>query len=301
MSMPPSPGRVRTTYEFIRAHRGTFSVQALCRVLDVAPSGYYAWLQRPLSRRAQEDARLLRLIRASFVASQGIYGAPRVFLDLREAGETCSKHRVTRLMREHRLRALHGYRTRRWSVGKPAVLIPNLLQRQFTVSRPNKAWVTDITYIRTWQGWLYLAVVMDLFSRKIVGWSTRPTIHRELVLDAVLMAVRRRQPRGTLIHSDQGTQYGSDAWRRFCRSHRLEPSMSRKGNCWDNAVAESFFGSLKKERVKKQIYKSRELARADVDDYIDTFYNRSRRHSHLRGVSPEQFEAAHKPRRQGVH
>jgi putative transposase len=301
MSMPPSPGRVRTTYEFIRAHRGTFSVQALCRVLDVAPSGYYAWLQRPLSRRAQEDARLLRLIRASFVASQGISGAPRVFLDLREAGETCSKHRVTRLMREHRLRALHGYRTRRWSVGKPAVLIPNLLQRQFTVSRPNKAWVTDITYIRTWQGWLYLAVVMDLFSRKIVGWSTRPTIHRELVLDAVLMAVRRRQPRGTLIHSDQGTQYGSDAWRRFCRSHRLEPSMSRKGNCWDNAVAESFFGSLKKERVKKQIYKSRELARADVDDYIDTFYNRSRRHSHLRGVSPEQFEAAHKPRRQGVH
>ena len=134
------------------------------------------------------------LIRASFVASQGIYGAPRVFLDLREAGETCSKHRVARLMRENQLRALHGYRTRRWSVGKPAVLIPNLLQRQFTVTRPNKAWVTDITYIRTWQGWLYLAVVMDLFSRKIVGWSTRPTIHRELVLDAVLMAVRRDGP-----------------------------------------------------------------------------------------------------------
>ena len=135
---------------WIKAHRDTFSVQALCRVLNVAPSGYYAWLQQPLSRRAQEDARLLRLIRASFVASQGIYGAPRVFLDLREAGETCSEHRVTRLMREHRLRALHGYRTRRWSVGKPAVLIPNLLQRQFTVSRHNKAWVTDITYVRTW-------------------------------------------------------------------------------------------------------------------------------------------------------
>jgi len=301
MSIPLSAKRVRTTYQFIKAHRGTFSVQALCRVLDVAPSGYYAWLQQPLSNRAQADARLLRLIRASFVASQGIYGAPRVFLDLREAGETCSKHRVARLMRENRLRALHGYRTRRWSVGKPAVLIPNLLQRQFTVSRPNKAWVTDITYIRTWQGWLYLAVVLDLFSRRIVGWSVRPTIHRELVLDAVLMAVRRRRPRGTLIHSDQGTQYGSDAWRRFCRSHRLEPSMSRKGNCWDNAVAESFFGSLKKERIKKQIYKTRELARADVADYIDTFYNRSRRHSHLGGVSPELFEAAHKPRRQGVH
>ena len=301
MSRPLSAKRVRTTYEFIKAHRGTFSVHALCRVLDVAPSGYYAWLQQPLSLRAQEDARLLRLIRASFVASQGVYGAPRVFLDLREAGETCSKHRVARLMRENRLRALHGYRTRRWSVGKPAVLIPNLLQRQFPVTRPNKAWVTDITYIRTWQGWLYLAVVMDLFSRKIVSWSAGSSIHRELVLDAVLAAVRRRRPRGTLIHSDQGTQYGSDAWRRFCRSHRLDPSMSRKGNCWDNAVAESFFGSLKKERVKKQIYKTRDLAIADVADYIDTFYNRSRRHSHLGGVSPEQFEAAHKPRRQGVH
>jgi putative transposase len=286
--------RVRTKYQFIKAYQEQFSVETLCRVLDVARSGYYAWLKRPLSKRAQEDARLLRLIHASFTASQGIYGAPRVFLDLREAGETCSKHRVARLMRENRLRALHGYRTRRWSVGKPAVLIPNLLQRQFTVTRPNKAWVTDLTYIRTWQGWLYLAVVMDLFSRRIVGWSAGPIIHRELVLDAVLMAVRRRRPRGTLIHSDQGTQYGCDAWRRFCHSNRLEPSMSRKGNCWDNAVAESFFGSLKKERIKKHIYKTRELAKRDVADYIDAFYNRTRRHSHLGGLSPEQFEAAQK-------
>lgn len=301
MSTRRSAGRVRATYELIKAERVRFSVQTLCRVLEVAPSGYYAWLNQPLSRRAQEDARLLQLVRASFIASHGIYGAPRVFLDLREAGETCSKHRVARLMRENRLRALHGYRTRRWAGGKPAVLIPNLLQRQFTATRRNKAWVTDITYIRTWQGWLYLAVVIDLFSRKIVGWSAGPTIHRELVLNAMLMAVRRRRPRGTLIHSDQGTQYGSDAWRRFCRSHRLEPSMSRKGNCWDNAVAESFFGSLKKERIKKQIYRTRDLAVADVADYIDTFYNRARRHSHLGGVSPEQFEAAHKPRRQGVH
>ena len=244
MSTKVSAGRVRSTYEFIRANRDTFSVQAMCRVLGVASSGYYEWFTHPISNRAQEDARLLRLIRASFTASQGIYGAPRVFLDLLEAGETCSKHRVARLMRVNHLRALHGYRTRRWSVGKPSVLIPNLLQRQFTVTRRNRAWVTDITYIRTWQGWLYLAVVMDLFSRKIVGWSAGPTIHRELVLDAVLMAVRRRRPRGTMIHSDQGTQYGSDAWRRFCRSNHLEPSMSRKGNCWDNAVAESFFSRM---------------------------------------------------------
>jgi putative transposase len=177
------------------------------------------------------------------------------------------------------------------------VLIPNVLQRQFTVTRPNKAWVTDVTYIRTWQGWLYLAVVMDLFSRRIVGWAAGPTIRRELVLDAVLMAVRRRHARGTLIHSDQGTQYGCDAWRRFCRTKHLEPSMSRKGNCWDNAVAESFFGSLKKERIKKQIYKNRALAMADIADYINVFCNRSRRHSHLGGLSPEQFEAAHRRRR----
>jgi putative transposase len=295
MSTNFSAGRVRSTYEFIKTNRVTFSVQVMCRVLGVAPSGYYEWIAHPISNRAQEDGRLLRLIRASFTASHGIYGAPRVFLDLREAGETCSKHRVARLMRVHRLRALHGYRTRRWSVGKPSVLIPNRLKRQFTVTRRNRAWVTDITYIRTWQGWLYLAVILDLFSRKIIGWSTRPTIHRELVLDAVLMAVRRRRPRGTLIHSDQGTQYGSDAWRRFCRSHHLEPSMSRKGNCWDNAVAESFFSSLKKERIKKHIYKTRELAGNDIADYI-SFYNRTRRHSHIGGVCPEQCEAVHKRR-----
>jgi putative transposase len=182
----------------------------MCRLLSVAPSGYYEWLLQPVSQRAQDDARLLRLIRAS--------------------------------------------------------------------------------------GWLYLAVVMDLYSRKIVGWAMAPTIHRELVLNAVLMAVRRRRPRGILIHSDQGTQFGSDAWRRFCRSNRLEPSMSRKGNCWDNAVAESFFSSLKKERIKKLIYKNRELATADIDDYIRAFYNAARRHSHLGGLIPEQFEATHKRR-----
>lgn len=294
MSTRVRTGRVRSVYEFIKSHRGQYPVVAMCRLLEVAPSGYYDWLGQPVSKRAQEDARLLRLIRASFVASQGIYGAPRVFLDLREAGETCSKHRVARLMRVNNLRALHGYRTRRWAAGKPSVLIPNILQRQFTVTRPNKAWVTDITYIRTWQGWLYLAVVMDLFSRKVVGWSARPTIHRELVLNALMMAVRRRRPRGTVIHSDQGTQYGSDSWRRLCRANRLEPSMSRKGSCWDNAVAESFFSSLKKERVKKHIYRTRELALTDVTDYIESFYNRTRRHSHLGGLSPEKFEATQK-------
>lgn len=287
-----SAGRIRKIYQFIRENRSEHRVETMCQLLGVSRSGYYAWLAKPVSDRAREDARLLRLIRASFKASHGIYGAPRVFLDLREAGETCSKHRVARLMRVNNIKALHGYRTQRYIVSKPAVATPNLLKRDFTVSKPNTAWVTDITYVRTWEGWLYLAVVMDLFSRKVIGWSVRPTIVKELVLDAVLMAVRKRRPKKALIHSDQGSQYGSDAWRRFCRSHHLEPSMSRRGNCWDNAVVESFFSSLKKERIKKRIYKTRDLARADISEYIESFYNTTRRHAHIGGVSPDAFEAA---------
>lgn len=177
--------------------------------------------------------------------------------------------------------------------GRPSILAPNTLDREFTVKTADTVWVTDITYIRTWQGWLYLAVVLDLYSRKVVGWSMKPTLAREIVLDALMMAVWRRKPASkVLVHSDQGSQYGSDDWRRFCRQHNLEPSMSRRGNCWDNAVAESFFSSLKKERIKKRIYKTRELARADIFDYIQVFYNRNRRHSHLGGLSPEAFEAA---------
>jgi putative transposase len=157
--------------------------------------------------------------------------------------------------------------------------------------------VTDITYIRTWQGWLYLAIVVDLFSRKVIGWATKPTIHKELVLEALKKAIQRRRTRKTLIHSDQGTQYGSDAWRRFCKANRLEPSMSRRGNCWDNAVAESFFSSLKKERIKKRIYASRDSAIVEIGEYIDGFYNAKRRHSYLGGISPDEFEAVHRRRR----
>ena len=286
----------------MKANSDAYDVTTMCRTLEVTRSGFYAWLQKPLSDRAQEDGRLLRLIRSSFTASHGIYGARRVFLDLREAGETCSKHRVARLMRVNNIRAAHGYRIRRHSSTQPTAPIPNVLKRQFDVSTPNKAWVTDITYIRTWEGWLYLAVVVDLYSRKVVGWSTRPTLGRDLALDAVLMAVRRRKPRNAVIHSDQGTQYGSDDWRRFCRNNRLVPSMSRKGNCWDNAVAESFFSSLKKERIRKKIYKTRKDALADITDYIESFYNPLRRHSHLHGVSPISFEAATNGRqKRGVH
>ena len=282
---------IRVKYAFIKTHRGEFDTAVMCRLLDVSRSGFYDWLRHPLSDRALEDQRLLGLIVAAYTASHGVYGAPRIFLDLREAGETCSKHRVARIMRVNHIKALHGYRAPRYAKGSTAWLTPNTLQRGFTVPRPNQVWVTDITYVRTWEGWLYLAVVMDLYSRRIVGWSTKPTMAQDLVLDALLMAVRRRKPKKALIHSDQGSQFGSDAWRRFCRAHHLEPSMSRRGNCWDNAVAESFFSSLKKERIRKRIYTTRELATAEIDEYIETFYNRSRRHSHLSGVSPAAFEA----------
>jgi putative transposase len=264
----------------------------MCRVLGVTRAGFYMWLHKPLSARAIEDQRLLPLIRHSYIASSGVYGARRVFLDLREAGEICGIHKVERIMRTHKIQALRGYKAPRTIVGRPSIIAPNTLSREFTVDRPDRVWVTDITYIRTWQGWLYLAVVMDLFSRRIVGWSMKPTMARELVVDAVMMAVWRRKPNRTLIHSDQGSQYGSDDWLRFCAEHRLEPSMSRRGNCWDNAVAESFFSSLKKERIKKRIYKTRDLAKADIFDYIEIFYNRTRRHGHLGGVSPEASESA---------
>jgi len=263
----------------------------MCRILKVSRSGYYDWVDRPLSNRARDDERLLVLIRASHTASGGIYGSPRVTADLRETGERCSKNRVARLMRLNEIRGITGYKTPRPLFAKPSLLMPNRLQRQFTVGRPDEAWVTDITYIRTWQGWLYLAVVIDLFARKVVGWSMKPTLAKEVVLDALLMAVWRRRPtEPVIVHSDQGTQYGSDAWYRFCISHNLKPSMSRRGNCWDNAVAESFFSSLKKERIRKQIYRTRDQARADVF----MFYNRRRRHSHLGDVSPEAFEQASK-------
>ena len=278
-------------YRFINEHRHQHAISLMCRVLRVARAGFYAWLHDPVSAHEQEDRRLLELIRHSYSASYGVYGARRVFADLREAGEACGRHRVARIMQEHKIKAVRGYKAPRRIAGRPSIIAPNHLQRQFTVDAPDKAWVTDITYIRTWQGWLYLAAVVDLYSRKVVGWSMKATLSRELVLDALLAAVWRRKPASeVLVHSDQGSQFGSDDFKRFCKAHRLQPSMSRRGNCWDNAVMESFFSSLKKERIRKRIYKTRDMARADVFDYIEVFYNRSRRHSHLGDISPEAFE-----------
>ena len=265
----------------------------MCRVLRVHRSGYYAWCKKPLSDRTIEDKRLLKLIRASYEESGRVYGSPRIFLDLREQGERCGIHRVERIMRENGIKAARGYKKHKYVKSFPSILVPNHLQREFTVDHPNHVWVTDFTYIRTYQGWLYLAAVMDLFSRKIVGWSMKGRMTRDRVLDAILMAVWRRNPKSkVLIHSDQGSQYGSDDWHRFCRDHELKTSMSRRGDCWDNTVAESFFSSLKMERIKKKIYSTRKEARKDLFDYIEMFYNPKRRHSHNGGVSPEAFENA---------
>ncbi|HGA8632352.1 TPA: IS3 family transposase [Salmonella enterica subsp. enterica serovar Birkenhead] len=283
----------RLKYRFINEHRTVWGVMTMCRVLNVARAGFYAWLHNPVSARDKDNQRLLMLIRDSYSLSGGVYGYRRVHGDLNEIGETCGKNRVGRITQLNRIKAVRGYKAPRRIAGRPSVVVPNRVQRQFTVVRANQVWVTDITYIRTWQGWLYLAVVIDLFARNVVGWSMKPTLSRELALDALMMAVWRRKPDGeVVVHSDQGSQYGSDDWQRFCRANNLAPGMSRRGNCWDNAVAESFFSSLKKERIRKRIYKTRDLARADIFDYIGVFYNRARRHSHLGGVSPEAFEQA---------
>ena len=278
-------------------HRGQFRLSSMCRVLRVQRSGYYAWKAAPKSARTLADESLMADIRKSFENSHGIYGSPRVHCDLREAGIACGEKRVARLMRQAQLRSVRGYKRPRYKVGMPSTTAPNLLQREFTVALPDQVWVTDITYIRTHEGWLYLTVVIDLYSRAVVGWSMQSTMATQLVLDALMMAVWRRHPKNpVMIHSDQGSQFGSDDFNRWCKDNHLVPSMSRRGNCWvdlgfcHNAVAESFFSSLKKERIKRRIYASRQEAKSDVFDYIEGFYNRVRRHSHLDQMSPLAFE-----------
>lgn len=278
-------------YAFIEQHRHEFRLISMCRVLKVHRSGYYAWSACPKSARALADESLLETIKEFFEASYGIYGSPRIHRDLREAGTRCGVKRVARLMSQAGLKSVRGYKRPRYKTGKPAIAAPNRLGQQFTFTAPDQAWVTDITYIRTYEGWLYLAVVIDLYSRAVIGWSMKPTMATELALDALTMAVWRRKPKQpVIIHSDQGSQFGSDDFTRWCKDQRLTPSMSRRGNCYDNAVAEAFFSNLKKERIKRRIYATREEARSDIFEYIEVFYNRIRRHSHLNQLSPLDFE-----------
>ena len=279
-------------YAFIRAHEEQHSVRRMCRMMTVHPSGYYAWRVEPVSARQKEDQRLTGLIKQFWLESGGVYGFRKITDDLQEVGESCGKHRVYRLMKREQLRSQTGYRRRSGQrYGRPSVVAPNHVQQQFDVPIPNQVWVTDITYIRTWEGWLYLAVVLDLFSRQVVGWSMHSRMDRELALNALLMAVWRRQPKQeVIVHSDQGSQFSSRDWQSFLKTHNLVASMSRRGNWHDNAVAESFFQLLKRERIRRRIYADREEARRDVFDYIEMFYNPKRRHSYADGLSPVQVE-----------
>jgi len=264
----------------------------MCNILNINRSGFYAWLKKPISNRAIEDSRLLGKIKQFWLESGCTYGYRNITIDLKNDGETCGKNRIHRIMRANKIRALRGYKRHRGfrnSRQHPAA--PNTLNREFTVSQPDQAWVTDFTYIRTYEGWLYLTVVIDLFSRKVIGWTMKSSPKADLVIDALLMAVWRRRPQTkVLVHSDQGIQYTSSDWRSFLKEHNLEASMSRKGNCHDNAVAESFFSLLKKDRVKRRIYKTRDEARAEIFDYIECFYNPKRNHGTNGGVSPNEFE-----------
>lgn len=282
-------------FGFVARHRGIWPIEFACEALGISRSGFYAWRRRPLSRRARTDAAILATIRASFAMSDATYGVRRMLDDVRDAGHVCGRDRVGRLMRAAALRARPRRRAKPTDTGERAehAIAPNLLDRQFTAMAPNQKWVADFTYIWTSEGWLYVAVVLDLFSRRIVGWSMQATMTAELVTDAFVMAVWRRGPAARLLHhSDQGSQYSSEEFRRQLTALGVTCSMSRSGDVWDNSAMESFFSTLKIERVYRTHYATRDAARADVFDYIERFYNPIRRHSTLGNRSPVAFEQA---------
>ena len=279
-------------YAFISAHSEEFGVRAMCRVLQVHFSGFYAWLKEPLSHRAREDVRQTELIRQAWEDSGKVYGYRKLTDDLRDQGERISENRVARLAALAGIAAQVGYRRRPGRYGgKPAIVAENKLEQKFDATVPDQTWVTDITYIRTHEGWLYLCVVIDLFSRRVVGWSAQSRMTTDLALQALLMAVWRRKPDGPVtVHSDQGSQFTSREWMTFLQQHNLLASMSRRGNCHDNAVAESFFQLLKRERIRRKTYPTREAARQDVFEYIELFYNPKRKHTNNGMLSPVDFE-----------
>jgi transposase InsO family protein len=264
----------------------------MCSTLEVSRSGYYAWLERSESARARDDLRLTTLIREEFAKSRSTYGAPRIHAALKKRGESCGLHHVERLMRRAGLRPRVRRKFVRTTDSKhPHPIAANRLDRQFTVAAPNQVWVSDITYIPTEEGWLYLASTMDLFSRRIVGWAMGETMHASLVERALVMAIDQRVPSaGLLHHSDRGVQYAAQVFQGLLERQGIECSMSRKGNCYDNAVKESFFHTLKTELCDRQHYRTRDEARASVFEYIEVFYNRQRLHSTLDYCSPEEFE-----------
>lgn len=282
-------------FAFIHARLGDYPVTCCCKVLQVSRSGYYAWLRRPTSSQQQRRAELADQIREVHQSNRGVYGSPRVYQVLRAQGQKVCENTVAKIMRHEGLqaKAKRKFQPQTTDSSHDKPVAENILDRQFTAEEPNRKWVTDITYIWTLEGWLYLAAVMDLCSRKIVGWSMADHMRAELVIDALMMAVSgRTPPPHVLHHSDRGSQYASDAYQGLLNLHGMTVSMSGKGDCWDNATMESFWGTLKTELVHHENYATRAEAQSSIFEYIEVFYNRTRLHSTLGYLSPEQFEAS---------
>jgi putative transposase len=282
-------------YQFISEHAAEYPVRRQCRALDVAESGYYAWLLNEPRARQQSDEQLLSEIQAIYQQNRRLYGSPRIHAELKKRGWSCSRKRVARLMRQAHLVSVRQRRQRVQTTDSKHSypVAANVLNRQFVAQRPNQKWVSDITYIPTQQGWLYLAAVLDLFSRKIVGWAMSATPDAMLVQNAFVMALTKRQPTGDLLHhSDRGSQYAAHAYQDLLAQHHITVSMSRTGNCYDNAVMESFFRTLKAECVDLHVFQSHDLARSIIFEFLEVYYNRQRLHSTLAYCTPAAFEAA---------
>ena len=279
-------------FEFIRVEKAYYPITVLCAVLEVSRSGFHAWCKRALSTRKRSDQLLAAQVAATHERSRGTYGSPRIHADLRARGVRVARKRVERIMRQNGLQARRKRRFRRTTDSKHGhPIAPNLLARQFQVREPNLAWVTDVTAIWTWEGWCYLGVMLDLYSRRAIAWAMSSNNDTALALDVLRQALRaRKPPRGVIHHSDRGSPYASEDYRAALAAHGVVASMSRKGDCWDNAVAESFFGTLRAELVDHKTYATRASATASIGDYIDDFYNIERRHSHLGYINPIEFE-----------
>jgi putative transposase len=278
----------------VKANQASYPVAMVCRLLEVSTSGYYAWLERSPSKRARADAILSNRIRSIYLQSKSTYGAPRVYQELRDQGVPIGRKRVARLMRVAGLQGVSRRKSVRTTVRKPgAPPAPDLVKRDFTADRPDQLWVADITYIRTWAGFLYLAVVIDAFSRRVVGWAMANHLRTELVLGALEMAIHQRKPLGVIHHSDQGSQYTSLAFGKRCREARVRPSMGSVGDAYDNALCESFFATLECELLDQHTFRSRDQARSAVFDFIEGWYNPHRRHSSIGYMSPLKYETEH--------
>ena len=277
----------------IQRHETQHAVALMCRVLTVSRSGYYGWRGRAPSDRAKATAHLATAVHRVFAEHQGCAGAPRIVKQLRDEGQTVGKHRVARVMRSERLRAKAARKYKATTNSNHNLPVaPNLLEQDFTATAPNRKWVSDITYLWTEAGWLYLAVVLDLYSRLVVGWAMGERMTASLVCEALTMALwRRKMPAGVIVHSDRGSQYCSADYQRLLQKHRLACSMSKKGDCYDNAAMESWNHSLKVEAIHGERFTTREAAKAQVFEYIEIYYNRKRLHSTLGYLSPEVFEA----------